>query len=583
MLKACAKDGKVDTIGETLIVENSSEVVLYFTADTTYHYTAAEIDGWMHKHSKEDIVNTELITEPLEGSLLTSYKYQLGSQKFLLEKILARFENIKEKSYEELRKEHIEDYRTLYNRTVFNLSDENKYEHIPTDERLKQIKQGVEDNGMCKMLFDFGRYLTIASSRKGGLPANLQGIWNKEFFPPWDSKYTININSEMNYWHVESTNLSECHEPLFELIYKMVRNGRVTANRMYGCRGFVAHHNTDIHGDTAPQDIWLPGTYWTMGAAWLCTHLWKHYKYTLDTDFLVKAFPVMAEAALFFVDFLIVKDGYLVTSPSVSPENTYILPNGEQGACCIGPTMDNQILRDLFIGCIGAYEVLVAKNLDKNIMIHGVRSVAELVEQIKNCNNKIMPDRISKSGRIMEWMEDYEELEPGHRHISHLYGLYPGEEITVDKTPELAKAARNTLEYRLKHGGGHTGWSRAWIMNHYASLWDGEKTYENIVKMLADSTYPNMFDMHPPFQIDGNFGACAAISRMLVQSNNDRCVILPALPKAWKSGFIKGIRIEGNAELDIEWENGELKNVVLRANDDFEGKLVTRDGENVLK
>ncbi|MBQ5850579.1 MAG: glycoside hydrolase family 95 protein, partial [Lachnospiraceae bacterium] len=479
-LKAASKDGKVNTIGETLIIEDASQVILYFTADTTYHYTTTVIDEWLERHSKEDIVNTELITDRLEGSRLTSYRYQLGLQKFLLEKIQQRFDSVTGKSYDDLRQEHIKDYRALYERTVLRLSEDDKYDDIPTDIRLKHLKENPDDNGLCRLLFDFGRYLTISCSREGGLAATLQGLWNKEFFPPWDSKYTININTEMNYWHVESTNLSECHEPLFGLIYKMVRNGRVTANRMYGCRGFVAHHNTDIHGDTAPQDVWLPGTYWTMGAAWLCTHLWQHYNYTLDLDFLVKAFPVMAEAALFFVDFLVEKDGYLVTNPSVSPENTYILPNGEHGACCVGPTMDNQILRDLFRGCKGAYDVLVANKLDKDIVIHGVSSLSELMEQIKSCNDRIMPDRISKSGRIMEWMEDYEELEPGHRHISNLYGLYPGEEITMDKTPELAAAARKTLEYRLSHGGGHTGWSRAWIMNHYASLWDGEKTYENI-------------------------------------------------------------------------------------------------------
>ena len=578
-LKAASKDGKVNTIGETLIVEDASQVILYFTADTTYHYTTAVIDEWLERHSKEDIVNTELITDRLEGSRLTSYRYQLGLQKFLLEKIQQRFDSVTGKSYDDLRQEHIKDYRALYERTVLRLSEDDKYDDIPTDIRLKHLKESPDDNGLCRLLFDFGRYLTISCSREGGLAATLQGLWNKEFFPPWDSKYTININTEMNYWHVESTNLSECHEPLFGLIYKMVRNGRVTANRMYGCRGFVAHHNTDIHGDTAPQDVWLAGTYWTMGAAWLCTHLWQHYNYTLDLDFLVKAFPVMAEAALFFVDFLVEKDGYLVTNPSVSPENTYVLPNGEHGACCVGPTMDNQILRDLFRGCMGAYDVLVANKLDKDIVIHGVSSLSELMGQIRDCNDRIMPDRISKSGRIMEWMEDYEELEPGHRHISHLYGLYPGEEITMDKTPQLAAAARKTLEYRLSHGGGHTGWSRAWIMNHYASLWDGEKTYENIIKMLADSTYANMFDMHPPFQIDGNFGACAAISRMLVQSSNERCVILPALPKAWKSGQVRGIRIMGNAQVDIKWENHKLTELKVKAASDYKGKFIYQGKE----
>lgn len=274
----------------------------------------------------------------------------------------------------------------------------------------------------------------------------------------------------MNYWHVVQCNLSECHLPLFELLKKVQKNGRYTARQMYGCRGFVAHHNTDIHGDTAPQDTWYPGSYWVMGGAWLSTHLWSHYCYTQDREFLKEAFPIMAEAALFFVDFLIEKDGYLVTSPSVSPENTYILPNGEKGSCCIGATMDNQILRHLFGDCLSAWETLGEKEYD-GCVIDGVEDISELMKQIRECRDRLMPDRISKSGRIMEWMEDYEEADPGHRHISHLYGLYPAGQITVDKTPELAAAARKTLEYRLSHGGGHTGWSRAWIMNHYASLW----------------------------------------------------------------------------------------------------------------
>ena len=320
---------------------------------------------------------------------------------------------------------------------------------------------------------------------------------------------------------------------------------------MYGCRGFVCHHNTDIHGDTVVQDHWIPGSYWVMGAAWLCTHQWTHYLYTQDIEFLKESFPVMREAALFFLDFLVEYKGNLVTCPSVSPENTFILPNGQKGANIYGVTMDNQILRDLFDQCIEAAQVL------------GVED--DLNEQLKEAKNKLIPTRIGKQGNIMEWPEEFEELEPGHRHISHLYGLYPSEQISVDGTPELAQAAKVTLERRLASGGGHTGWSRAWIINHYAKLWDGEKAYENIEKLFAGSTYDNLFDKHPPFQIDGNFGATAAIAQMLVQSTLSRIVLLPALPKAWGSGSIKGLRLQGAGEIDLYWQEGILDKCSIRS------------------
>ncbi len=568
-LRAKAVGGRVRTVGECLKVEDAKEVILYFTADTTYHYTGAEKDTWVRNYLQEEHSLRDGLTEELSETEKQEYRYQAALQAFLEKKLSERFARVMDVSYEQLREEHIRDYRSLYDRFEFQLEGMEQYDKLPTDERLCDAKAGKADTGLSKLLFDFGRYLTIAASREGGLPTTLQGLWNKDFFPSWDSKYTININTEMNYWHVESCNLSDCHLPLFELLEKVQKNGRYTARQMYGCRGFVAHHNTDIHGDTAPQDIWYPGSYWTMGGAWLCTHLWMHYLYTQDKEFLKKAFPVMAEAALFFVDFLIEKDGYLVTSPSVSPENTYILPNGEKGACCIGATMDNQILRDLFGDCIGAWKAL-GEEVPEGCRIEDVDSIPELMQEIADCRNRLMPDRISESGRIMEWMEDYEEAEPGHRHISHLYGLYPAGQITVDGTPELAAAARKTLEHRLLSGGGHTGWSRAWIMNHYASLWDGEKAYENIKKMLEVSTYPNLFDRHPPFQIDGNFGACAAMSRMLVQSSEERVILLPALPTAWAAGSVRGLRVVGNAEVSLSWKDGKLVRADFRADSDYD-------------
>ena len=580
-LRARTVGGKVSTIGECLKIEGAKQAILYFTADTTWYYSADEREAWCEGYSADTQGQEDSwLTEELSPYERQEADRQQALQALLAEKLAARFERLLAADYESLLEEHIRDYTALYDRVRLRLKEDEVCGQLPTDVRLQAVKDGKTDIGLGKMLFDYGRYLIIASSREGGLPATLQGLWNKDFFPSWDSKYTININTEMNYWHVESCNLPECHMPLFELLRKVQKNGRHTARVMYGCRGFVAHHNTDIHGDTAPQDIWYPGSYWTLGAAWLCTHLWKHYCYTQDIAFLQKAFPMMAEAALFFVDFLTEKDGYFVTNPSVSPENSYILPNGEHGSCCIGATMDNQILRELFDGCLKAWELL-GKGTPEGCKIPDVDDVPELMGQIRERREHLMPDRISASGRIMEWMEDYEEVEPGHRHISHLYGLYPAGQITVDGTPELAAAARKTLEYRLANGGGHTGWSRAWIMNHYASLWDGEKAYENICKMLELSTYPNLFDRHPPFQIDGNFGACAAISRMLVQSNEERVVLLPALPQAWHTGEAEGLRLFGNAAVSMRWENGKLLSARIKADSAY-STVVVCQGESRL-
>ncbi|KGO86831.1 alpha-L-fucosidase [Flavobacterium rivuli WB 3.3-2 = DSM 21788] len=531
IMKPVVKHGNITIDNDTLKIENATEIVLFVSAATSFN----GYDKCPDSDGKD------------EHLLATGY-----------------LKNAVNKNYNQLLKEHFDDFHNYFNRVSLNINESKMdLSAVPTDKRLMDYATGKKDNGLEALYFQYGRYLLISSSRTKDAPANLQGIWNKELRAPWSSNYTTNINVQMNYWPVESANLTELFSPLNDLIKNVSITGAETAKSFYHANGWVLHHNSDIWATTNPVGDLGKGdpkwANWYMGANWISRHLWEHYQYTGNKEYLKEIYPIMKGAALFSLDWLQTdKEGYLVTMPSTSPENDFYYGDKKKGIVTVASTMDMAIIKDLFKNVMQAATVL---NTDK-----------DFVKELETANGKLYPFKIGSKGQLQEWYKDFEDVDPHHRHTSHLYALHPAELISPIKTPELAEAARRTLDLR---GDDGTGWSLAWKVNMWARLLDGNHAYtlfKNLLRLTKENdtsynkgggAYPNLFDAHPPFQIDGNFAGTAGVIEMLMQSQNDEIFLLPALPDEWQDGNIKGIVAKGNFVTAINWKSNKLATATL--------------------